>query len=384
MYQHGGDIYSHLNCIDFSANMNFLGMPKEVKAALLEGFEACEHYPDVQMRELRESIAKREGVLPEQIICGNGAAELIFQLASAVKPKKALLVSPGFQEYEQALSCCGCQIYFYELNEENGFLPGEDMIDRIDPFVEMLFLCNPNNPTGLLYDPEWMMRVLKRCGETGTTLVVDECFLDFVPCEEQLSVRKFVSDHPNLFVLKAFTKIFAMPGIRLGYGICSDRNLLRQMRRVSQPWNVSVPAQKAGCAAAGLQEYIEETRKYLKQEKDWLMRKLNQLDLHVYGSAANFLFFWTPWYAEGQKELAAELLSKGFLIRDCSNYRGLGKGFYRIAVRSHADNEALICAMRECMEQFREASMRECMEQCRETSMRECMERPCETSMEVR
>lgn len=375
MYQHGGDIYSHLNCIDFSANMNFLGMPEEVKEALLKSADACEHYPDVWMRDLRESIAKREEALPEQIICGNGAAELIFQLTAAVRPKKALLVSPGFQEYERALSCCGCQICFYELREENGFLPGEDMIDRIDPLVEMLFLCNPNNPTGQLYDPEWLLRVLKRCGETGTILVADECFLDFVPCEEQLSLRRFVPDHPNLFILKAFTKLFAMPGIRLGYGICSNRNLIRQMRRVSQPWNVSVPAQKAGCAAAGLQEYIEETRKYLKQEKDWLVRELKQLDFRVYGSAANFLFFRTPQDVEGQKELAGALLSKGFLIRDCSNYRGLGKGFYRIAVRSHADNKALVCAMREWMDEYMEQSCLRSMAG---------MKLPCGRSMEVR
>lgn len=344
MYQHGGDIYHHLNCIDFSANINFLGLPEPVKEALEEGIGACEHYPDVRMEKLRELIAKREGVLPEQIICGNGAAELIFLLAAALRPKKAILLAPGFQEYEQALSFYGCEICFYDLKEENGFLPGEDLEDRIDDSVDMMFLCNPNNPTGVLMDSGWMERIVERCSSTGTTLVVDECFLDFIDDEEELSVRRFLPDHPNLFVIRAFTKIFAMPGLRLGYGICSNEETLRKMRAGCQPWNVSVPAQKAGCVAAELQEYVEETRRLLKLEKSWLILALEDLSLQIYGSAANYIFF------RGPEDLGEQLESKGFLMRDCSNYRGLTKGFYRIAVRARLDNEELICAMRECLE----------------------------------
>lgn len=344
MYEHGGDIYSHLNCMDFSTNISFPGIPRQVKEALHQGIEECEHYPDVRMQALRESIAGFEGVTPEQVICGNGAAELIFQLAAAVRPQKALLLAPGFQEYEQALSFFGCQICFYDLKEENGFLPGEDLIGQIDTSVEMLFLCNPNNPTGLLFDAGWMGRVIKRCGDTGTILVADECFQDFVEDRDRMSMKKYMPDYSNLFILKAFTKIFAMPGLRLGYGICGDRKLLEQMRAGSQPWNVSVLAQKAGCAAAGLQDYIEEMKKCLRQEKSYLMSELQNLNFKTYGSAANFIFF------RGPENLGNELLGRGFLIRDCSNYRGLEKGYYRIVVRSRSDNEALIHAMRECTE----------------------------------
>ena len=157
---HGGDIYSKIYQLDFSTNINPFGMPESVKQAALNGIEMSIHYPDVQCRELRNAIAKKEHVSAEWIICGNGAAELLFSLVSAKKTEKALLVAPGFAEYEEALKTSNCTIQYYELIKERGFLLGEDYLDALEQEIDIAFLCNPNNPTGLLIPPALLEKIL--------------------------------------------------------------------------------------------------------------------------------------------------------------------------------------------------------------------------------
>lgn len=349
MYQHGGDIYHHLNCIDFSANINCLGMPEGVKEALEKAINDCVHYPDVEMRELRERIAKYEEVLPEQIICGNGAAELIYQLVAAIQPKKSIILVPGFQEYEEALRFYGCQIEYYYLKKDNNFMPEEDFFYKLDSTVDMIFLTNPNNPTGRFLDENWLQKLMRKCGETGTLLIVDECFLDFCADRQIRTTVSYIMDYPNLFVLKAFTKIFAMPGIRLGYGITNNKELLDRLKKGIQPWNVSLLAQEAGLAALGqnVKDYLADTWKYLSMEKDWFIPKLKKLGFKIYGHEANYIFF------EGPKGLYELLEKNGCLIRNCNNYRGLDEGYYRIAIRDRKSNEILLKKMETCVEELR-------------------------------
>lgn len=343
MYEHGGDIYNHIGCVDFSANINFLGLPKEVKAAIAQGIEDCEHYPDTEMKDLRNAIADREKTDAGNIICSNGAAELIFAITAAVMPKKALIFAPGFQEYEQALSFYNSEIFVHSILEKDGFALND--IDRILSDIscqkyDIIFLCNPNNPTGILTEKDAVIQILDCCKISGTILVVDECFLDFVESSECYSVSGLVGEYNNLIVLKAFTKIFAMPGLRLGYGLCGNRTLTEKIRLGMQPWNVSVIAQKAGVAAAGLRDYEEETRKLLKIEKQFLIDTLKTAGFQIYGYSANYIFF------KASADLYEKLLQCKIYIRDCSNYRGLTKGFYRIAVRTHEENEKFACAIK--------------------------------------
>lgn len=335
-YEHGGDIYTKPYRIDFSANMNPLGMPKRVAEAACEGVRLSESYPDVHCRALREAIAGNENVPPEWVICGNGAAELIFALAWAVKPKKALLAAPGFAEYEQALRCVDCRIDFYFCKEEDGFKLREDYLQCLTEDTDMVFLCNPGNPTGLLIEPELLERIAERCRERKILLVVDECFNGLLERAEEVSLKGRLGVREGLFLLRAFTKLYAMAGLRLGYGLCADERLLEEMRKVLQPWNVSRPAQMAGIAAVKEREYVARSRAYVAVEREFVRRELENLGLKTYDSQANYLFF------QGPEDLGERCAGDGILIRDCRNYRGLCPGYYRVAVRTREENLELL------------------------------------------
>ncbi len=341
MYQHGGDIYTNRNAVDFSANINFMGMPESVKEAAEKAVSASIYYPDVRCAELRRAIGAMEHVNEEHIFCGNGAADVIFSLVLAMKPKKALLPVPSFYEYQQALNSVLCKTTVYQMQEKNGFRIGEDILNMITPDVDILFLCNPGNPTGILTERELLEKILHKCERTDTLMVVDECFMDLVDDPESYSMMSWAERSDQIFILKAFTKLYAIPGLRLGYGICCNGGLLDQMERVSQPWRVSVPAQAAGIAAVGETEFVERSRKEIGRLREQLKAGIREIGYMVLDSAANFVFF------EGEYHLGNLMKERGFLIRDCSNYQGLHMGFYRVAVRSEADNEKLLDALRE-------------------------------------
>lgn len=344
---HGGDIYTAreeqgIPIVDFSANINPLGMPEGAKRAVAEAAEVCDCYPDPLCRELRAAIAEDEGVPADWIVCGNGAADLIFRLVFGWKPKKALVLSPTFAEYEQALRAGDCQVAHFSLQRENGFLLTDALTDALDASLDLLILCNPNNPTGQPADRDLMLRILKRCEELGILLVADECFNDFLEEPETYSIKDALNGSGSLLILKAFTKIYGMAGIRLGYALCSDERLRKKLERTSQPWSVSTVAQAAGLAALADRDYRERTRILIREERAFLKEGLARFQaisgLNVIGSQANYIFFRAP----GFPDLKERLVRKGVLIRSCGNYRGLDREDYRIAVKNREDNEILL------------------------------------------
>lgn len=344
---HGGNIYQHQNCMDFSANCNPLGTPESVKEAVKGWLNRLECYPQVGCGPLCQAIAEYEGVKASQVLCGNGAADLIFTLCRTVKPAHALLPCPTFAEYGQALESVDCCLDYYELTQEHGFSLGRDFLDCLTPELDMVFLCNPNNPTGVLTERDFLMEVLDKCSENNIFLVVDECFLDFVKEPEQYTLKEDLEKYPCLFLLKAFTKRYAMAGLRLGYGLCGNRELLDKMEACTQPWNVSSLAQAAGLAALQEKEYVEAGRKLVFEEADFLKREMAAVGLKVFDSRANYLFF------KGPADLYEKCLEKGILIRDCSNYPGLCRGYYRIAVKKHEDNCRFLAAVKDIKERGR-------------------------------
>lgn len=337
---HGGDVYHHQGCIDFSANCNPLGTPRKVKEAIIESLDHINDYPQVGCFPLKKAIAEYEHTDFSQVICGNGAAEVIFTLCRAVSPKKALVPAPTFAEYQQALYSVGCQVEFFYLDEKKQFRLDEDFISALTPDLDIIFLCNPNNPTGLLAEKEVLKKLLDRCRQLDIFMAVDECFLDFVPEPEKYTLKEYLKDYENLFLFKAFTKRYAMAGVRLGYGLCGNGKLLEKMESMCQPWNVSSLAQAAGLAALKETAYVEEGRQVTFQELDYLKKELSALGYPVYPSQANYVFF------KGPEDLYEKLEKKKILIRDCSNYTGLYKGYYRVAVKNHEENRALIQALK--------------------------------------
>lgn len=333
---HGGDIYRHRNVLDFSSNCNPFGTPASVSEAICRSACEIEHYPDVECTELKSALGKQLGIDSECIFCGNGAADVIFASAFALRPKKALLLSPTFAEYEQALRAAGCDTEFFELSETEGFVPDERLLDSITDEIDMLFVCNPNNPTGVLLPKDFVVRIAEKCRRNGVFLVLDECFLDFIEKPQENTMLTLISEYPNMLILKAFTKLYAMAGVRLGYGICADKCVLEKMHSVVQPWNVSIPAQAAGIAALCETEYAKKSVEYIRIEKKRMVEALTDYGYTVYGSEANYIFF------KGSESLWEDCLKRGILLRDCSNYRGLSRGFYRIAVRLREENDRLL------------------------------------------
>ena len=273
----------------------------------------------------------------EEIFCGNGAAELFFAAVQTVWPQKALVIAPSFSEYEEALRSVGAEVEYYYLCEEDNFQIREDYVDKLSEEIDMIFLCNPNNPTGQTIDRDMLIKILDRCKKQNIVVILDECFLEFLDEPNRYEMTNLRGEYPNLLIIKAFTKIFSMPGLRLGYAISSNQDILEEMSWKLQQWNVSVPAQMAGVAALEKpKEYIRQTREYVSGQREYMRNIMKMMGYVVFASKANYLFF------KGRPGLEKEALEAGFLIRDCQNYEGLSEGFYRIAVRTKEENERLI------------------------------------------
>ena len=426
--EHGGDVYSHPGVLDFSANINPLGPPEAVIRAAEESLKNIHRYPDVQQRELLSALSDAEDIPREWLICGNGAAELIFSVVQTLRPRSALLTAPAFREYERALKAAGLTeqtvrheaggrvekngerrqrdawetpagprerneegkkrdigkafefpvgkegMFFYCAQEADGYQLKEDILGLLTADMDLLFLCNPNNPTGQLIDPDLLRKIADRCLKNKIFLVLDECFLDFADPPEKktgravsekdsepgyfactvssagakptpgLSLKPLLAGNPYLLILKSFTKLYAMPGLRLGYGMTSNQELIKAMRRVVQPWNLSIPAQAAGAAALKETDYVQQTRELIRGERIFLKEGLERAGLRVYDPAANYLFF------KGPEGLASRLLDQGILIRDCSGYRGLDAGCYRVAVRRREENRILLGGIKKVLQ----------------------------------
>lgn len=346
-YEHGGNAYRYGNVIDFSANINPLGTPEGIIGCAADALSGIAQYPDTECVELRGRISEEYEeylINKDFVICGNGAADLIYRLMLAVRPETALLVSPCFNEYEQALRLSGAKIMYYDLDHCEfkvdssfvGFL--EDRINEID----MLCLCSPNNPTGKVIERSTAEEILELCKNHGVFVLYDECFNDFLEESGRYTLADMVKTHKNLFILKAFTKMYALAGLRLGYGFCSDIVLLEKMYAAGPPWNVSSLVQCAGIAALNERDFVRETLNTIRTEREWIYKQFDHIGLKYWKSDANFILFR---YDSHQGNLKTMLLEKGILIRDCSNYRNLCEGFYRIAVKTREDNEALIRAI---------------------------------------
>ncbi len=338
MYLHGGITDEKL--LDFSANINFLGMPQKVREAAILGVMQSERYPDPQCHALKEVAATYHTISPEMIVFGNGASELIYGLFLALQPKRVLMHAPIFQEYVQAATNVGAKMTFAPLKREQDFLPDEAILEEITPEISLVVLVQPNNPTGHMLKKELFSKILKRCEACGCHLLIDESFLELVDEEKQYSCIPLLQEHPCLIALKSLTKLYALPGLRIGYVLSAEEKLIQKMENILPSWNVSYPAQEAGCACFLEDNFVRETRMQLFMQKKNLLNQLLRFPIKVYGHDANFIFF------EGPTSLGEKLKKMGIVIRDCSNFRGLKEGDYRICVRGETDNRRLIEELR--------------------------------------
>ncbi len=341
--EHGGNIYKYDIKYDFSANINPLGITENIKNALINSLDLCDKYPEPYSEKLVSAIAECKKISDKKIVCGNGASDLIYRIISYFKPEKSLIFEPSFSEYEKALreSESECEVIKYYLSPEKNFIADESFLDLLDESIDMLIIGNPNNPTGLTLNPELMERVSKKCIENDIYFLCDECFIDFIRNSEKVSAYRFINK--NMIILKAFTKIYAMAGIRLGYAVFGDENIAEKIKTTGQCWSVSVPAQYAGITALKETDYIENTIRLIESERRFLTKNIKKLGIKVFKSEVNFILCYSDF------EVYEMLKSEKIAVRNCENFDGLNKKFFRIAVRSNEENIILIDALRRCL-----------------------------------
>ena len=339
---HGGDIYENQVKYDFSVNTNFLPLAESVREKIAQSVIAMDCYPQYQNVRIRQAIAQTLSLSDSQVLCGNGASELFAAVIHAVRPQKVVIPLPSFSGYQWAAHMVDAEICFGPLREENNF----EITDGILAFLEgaqLLFLASPANPVGNLIGEPVLREILMECQRRNIIVILDECFIGFTG---KKGYAEWIGEFSNLVVVHAFTKLYGIPGIRLGY-LIAEETFCAKVERQLPEWNVSTVAQQAGLAilendrekAWNREQYVEETVRCVRQEREFLVGGLKKIlgdEITIFPSEANFLLLKTRY------PLYESLLARGILIRDCANYRGLGDGYYRIAVKDHAANEILL------------------------------------------
>ena len=351
MLDHGGDIQGFVDefgyaPLDYSANVSPLGLPDEVVKAIEGCIADLAAYPDPLCRKLTTALAAHHGIDRAHILCGNGCSDLIYRIARVLAPKRALLAAPTFSEYATALAQVDCSIALHPLSRESGYALDESFVDAIADDTDVVFICQPNNPNGLVTPRDLVERALVRCNEVRAWLVVDECFIEFIDNPAATTMEAHIANEENLVILKAFTKLYGMAGLRLGYLLCADTALVERLREAAQPWAVSTVAQTAGIAALSSTGYVEQLRELVRTERTYVKEQLADLGISAQGEA-NYLFF----ELDDNGKITNRMKQRGILIRDCSNYPGLGPGSYRIAIRTRPENEQLIAALAEALQE---------------------------------
>lgn len=339
-FDHGGDIYAlgKKRVLDFSANINPLGLPGRVKKLFLSNFQRILNYPDIRVKKLTKEIARMWGVGEENILTGNGSAELIHLIPNVYRPRTTLIPAPTFSEYERAARNVQSGIRYLRLHESDGFrLKARGMIKS-----DMSFFCNPNNPTGNLIfeDPEEIAR-------SADTVVVDEAFMDFLKDQQRHTLIWESVKTKKLIVLRTLTKFFALPGLRIGY-VIAHKDVISRLRKRLPPWNINSYAELAAGAMINDKSYIKKSYAWLEKETPFLYKELSSIKgILPYPTITNFIMFKILKKGLTSALLQKRLINKGILIRDCSNFVGLDNRYIRVAVRLRGENMALIRALRE-------------------------------------
>ena len=365
---HGGNIYKVFReknikeILDYSSNINPYGIPESLKKRITENLEVLERYPDPDYVELRQKLANLNKVNLSDIILGNGATEIIFLFMKVINPKKILIVSPTFGEYERAVKATGIsgdienkkiEIEYFELKESDDFkLNIGNLKNELENKYDLLIICNPNNPTGKFLKLAQTEEILKECNKYDTKLFIDEAFIEFLEDGMKESIVNTEENKKNLFVTRAFTKFFAIPGLRLGYGMYFDKELEKKISEKKEPWSVNNIAEMVGLTVLDDAEYIEKTLKWIAEEKKYMYEKLNEISgMKVYETEVNFITgkIDEKLFSEGLnvKILREKMLEQGILIRDASNFKFLDERFFRLAIKDRASNERVIEAMKE-------------------------------------
>ncbi|WP_077210569.1 threonine-phosphate decarboxylase CobD [Bacillus dakarensis] len=328
------------NLIDFSANINPLGPPAFLKEKWLEFYDVINQYPDPYGLKLRNIIAEREEVSTQNVILGNGGAELIALVGRLLAGKQVLIVEPAFSEYEQVCQSNGCVISYHLVNEDTWDLSMDSLVEKLSN-VQAVFLCNPNNPTGVYYRLSTVRKLAEVCREHNVYLIIDEAFYDFlVDYEKTVPLLK---EYSNLLILRSMTKMFGIPGIRLGYAL-GNTSLLEKITAFQPHWSVNGLAMMAGEECYKDEVFLRKSVDYIRNEREKIIPALMASGYQVSPSQVNFYLLRDP-ELDNQFELFEFLLKKGLVPRHTMNFPVLEGKWLRFAIKSNEENDVLMEAL---------------------------------------
>ncbi|USG64542.1 threonine-phosphate decarboxylase CobD [Brevibacillus ruminantium] len=356
-YGHGGDLRTAEErfglagdaFLDYSANINPLGPPAKVLEAMSQSLSAVIRYPDPAHRSFKAALAEQLRIPESFLLPANGAAEAMALAILALGPQRVGVVTPCFSEYAQLSGQFGAQVIECRGLEEHDFKPDMEELYQLFQKAQLVFIASPNNPTGILYQPEELLKLAAWTDETDTYLVVDEAFLDFVAVEKQFSLADRLADFPRVLLMRSMTKMFAIPGLRLGYAI-GHPELIRRMKEKQVSWSVNGLALLAGELCLQESAYEEQTRLLVAKERGFLANGIRELGWQTWPGEANFLLVRSKGELDAAT-LQERMGKRGILIRSCAMYPGLTDHDFRIAVRSRSENERLLQTFREVAEQ---------------------------------
>lgn len=337
--------------ISFSANINPLGISGKLRSSLSQQLDAISSYPDREYKDLRRCMAAYAGTQMEHVIVGNGSTELISLFIQTYGPKKAMILGPTYSEYEREISLAGGTTLYYPLREERGFqMDAEDLCSSLNDSLDLLVLCNPNNPTSTAIARQDMRKILDACLQYGIFVMVDETYVEFTSEEDKISSVPLTHYYNNLIILRGTSKFFAAPGLRLGYAITGNQDLLRKIVTRQNPWSISSLAEIAGKLMFQDQDYIRKTRELIQGERSRLYQLLQGWDtVTVYPPMANFMLVKLKKEQVDADLLFDHCIRQGLMIRNCSTFPFLNNQFIRFCFMLPEQNDRLMKAFLELL-----------------------------------
>lgn len=337
--------------ISFSANVNPLGLSDNLRTKLAENLDAITTYPDREYTRLRRTIAEYCQTNYENIVVGNGSTELISLMIQLRAPKQALIVAPTYSEYEREVTLQGGKVSYFPLREEDNFKLNTDaLLAEITPELDLLVLCNPNNPTSGAILTKDMAQIVKHCKQTDTLVMVDETYIEFTENYEEIASIPLTEEYDNLVVLRGISKFFAAPGLRLGYAVTGSRTLINHVNEKKNPWTINSLAEVAGTLMFTDAEYIRATKELIATERKRICLALADIPgLKVYPPAANFVLVKIEKKGVNANLLFESAIKRHMMIRNCASFAYLDENYFRFCFMHPEDNDRLLTCIREVL-----------------------------------
>lgn len=336
----------------FSANVNPLGISYRLRQELSNHIDAITSYPDREYTALRKCIADYVHTDYQNILVGNGSTELISLVTQITHPKKALIVGPTYSEYEHEISLSGGRSHYFRLKESDQFeLDLEALQDALTPDTDLLVICNPNNPTSSQITRITMRTILDTCKERGIFVMVDETYVEFSDQAAEITSIPLTTYYNNIIILRGISKFFAAPGLRLGYAICGNRQLLSEIDSRKNPWTINSLAAIAGEIMFRDNEYIQDTSNLITGERKRICATLDQWNsVKYYPPNANFVLVKILKGGITSEDLFDAAIRQGLMIRDCSTFPFLDHRYIRFCFMHPDDNDRLIHVLQDKLE----------------------------------